>query len=105
LGCAAEFFRGGLEVLGTGWWVGWDARHQYDRLKLLTNNSRFLILPDWHFTNQEVQHTNEIKTTIPLFDAIDIQGKDVTADALLTQRKIADYLHMTENSCACAFRN
>ena len=29
---------------------------------------------------------------IPLLDAIDIEGKDVTADALLTQRKIADYL-------------
>ena len=32
-------------------WIGWDFRHQYDRLKLLTNNSRFLILPDWHFPN------------------------------------------------------
>jgi hypothetical protein len=30
-------------------WIGWDFRHQYDRLKLLTNNSRFLILPDWHY--------------------------------------------------------
>ena len=29
---------------------------------------------------------------IPLLDAIDIEGKDVTADALLTQRKIAEYL-------------
>ena len=32
-------------------WVGWDFRHQYDRLKLVTNNSRFLILPEWHFPN------------------------------------------------------
>ena len=32
-------------------WIGWDFRHQYDRLKLLTNNSRFLILPKWHFPN------------------------------------------------------
>jgi hypothetical protein len=32
-------------------WIGWDIRHQYDRLKLVTNNSRFLILPDWHFPN------------------------------------------------------
>ena len=23
-------------------WIGWDFRHQYDRLKLLANNSRFL---------------------------------------------------------------
>ena len=29
---------------------------------------------------------------IPLLDAIDIQGKDITADALLTQRQFADYL-------------
>jgi hypothetical protein len=32
-------------------WIGWDFRHRYDRLKLLTNNSRFLILPDWHIAN------------------------------------------------------
>jgi hypothetical protein len=32
-------------------WIGWDIRHQYDRLKPVTNNSRFLILPDWHFPN------------------------------------------------------
>lgn len=30
--------------------------------------------------------------TIPLLDAIAIQGKTITADALLTQRKIADYV-------------
>ncbi len=29
---------------------------------------------------------------IPLLDAIDIQGKDLTADALLTQRKLATYI-------------
>jgi len=29
---------------------------------------------------------------IPLLDAIDIEDKDVTADALLTQRKLAQYL-------------
>jgi len=32
-------------------WIGWDFRHQYDRLHLLANNSRFLILPDWHRPN------------------------------------------------------
>ncbi len=32
-------------------WIGWDYRHQYARLKLLTNNSRFVILPDWHVPN------------------------------------------------------
>jgi len=29
---------------------------------------------------------------IPLLDAIDIEGKDVSADALLTQRELAEYL-------------
>jgi uncharacterized protein DUF4338/DDE family transposase len=34
-------------------WVGWDFHHQYDydRLKLIANNSRFVILPDWHYPN------------------------------------------------------
>jgi predicted transposase YbfD/YdcC len=42
--------------------------------------------------SDELKRTNEIKTAIPLLDAIDIEGKDITADALLTQRHIADYL-------------
>jgi len=42
--------------------------------------------------DEKIKRTNEIKTAIPLLDAIDIQGKEITADALLTQRKIADYL-------------
>ena len=32
-------------------WIGWDYRSQYGRLKLIANNSRFLILPDWHHPN------------------------------------------------------
>jgi hypothetical protein len=32
-------------------WIGWDFHHQYDRLKLVVNNSRFLILPDRHVPN------------------------------------------------------
>lgn len=32
-------------------WIGWSYRHQYDRLLLATNNSRFLILPQWHYPN------------------------------------------------------
>lgn len=42
--------------------------------------------------DEEVKRTNEITTAIPLLDAIDIAGKNVTADALLTQRDIARYL-------------
>jgi hypothetical protein len=41
---------------------------------------------------QEVKRTNEIKTAIPLLETIDIEGKDLTADALLTQRELATYL-------------
>lgn len=32
-------------------WIGWDFRSQYGRLKLIANNSRFLILPQWHQPN------------------------------------------------------
>ncbi|WP_205736087.1 Druantia anti-phage system protein DruA [Acidiferrobacter sp. SPIII_3] len=32
-------------------WIGWDFRSQYDRLKLIANNSRFLILPQGRFPN------------------------------------------------------
>ncbi len=32
-------------------WIGWSYRYQYDRLHLIANNSRFLILPDHHYPN------------------------------------------------------
>ncbi len=32
-------------------WIGWDFRHPYDRLHLVANNSRFLILPAHHYPN------------------------------------------------------
>ena len=32
-------------------WIGWNYRHQYSRLNFIANNSRFLILPDWHYPN------------------------------------------------------
>lgn len=32
-------------------WIGWSYRHQYDRLHLVANNSRFVILPRWHLPN------------------------------------------------------
>ena len=34
-----------------GAWIGWDFRHQYDRLHLIANNSRLLILPEHHYPN------------------------------------------------------
>jgi hypothetical protein len=32
-------------------WIGWDLRYRYRRLKLIVNNSRFLVLPAWHIPN------------------------------------------------------
>jgi predicted transposase YbfD/YdcC len=40
---------------------------------------------------EEVKRTNQIKMAIPLLDAIEIAGQDITAAALLTQRKLAEY--------------
>lgn len=42
------------------------------------------------------KQTNEIGMFIPLLDGIDIKGKDITADALLTQRKLANYVVQRE---------
>ncbi len=38
------------------------------------------------------KQTNEIKTAIPMLKSLNIQGKTITADALLTQRDIAKWL-------------
>jgi hypothetical protein len=32
-------------------WIDWDRRHQFGRLHLIANNTRFLILPEWHVPN------------------------------------------------------
>jgi hypothetical protein len=48
--------------------------------------------------SEEVKRTNEIKMAIPMLDAIDISGKDVSADALLTQRESAEYLVTKRNA-------
>jgi predicted transposase YbfD/YdcC len=48
--------------------------------------------------SEEVKRTNEIGTAIPLLDAIDIEGKTITADALLTQKEIATYLVEQRNA-------
>ncbi len=46
-------------------WIGWNMRYKYDRLKLIVNNSRFLIIPDWHRANLGVA------CFIPVFKAIE----------------------------------
>jgi hypothetical protein len=46
-----SFSAAALKCTARDRWIGWRSRHQYDRLKLVTNNSRFLILPDYHLPN------------------------------------------------------
>jgi hypothetical protein len=47
----ATFSASALKCGARDRFIGWDLRHQYDRLTLLANNSRFLILPEWHVPN------------------------------------------------------
>lgn len=42
--------------------------------------------------SDEAKQTNEIGMFIPLLENIDIKDKDITADALLTQRTLASYM-------------
>ena len=42
--------------------------------------------------SEEVKRTNEIKVAAPLLDSIDIENKDITADALHTQWRFAKYI-------------
>src|SRR5438552_2143284 len=46
-----SFSASALKCAGRDRWIGWSLRQQYARLKLVVNNSRFLILPDWHLFN------------------------------------------------------
>lgn len=46
-----SFSSAALKCAARDQWIGWSYRHQFDRLNLVTNNSRFLILPQWHHPN------------------------------------------------------
>jgi hypothetical protein len=46
-----SFSASALKCSARDQWIGWSSRHQFDRLKLVINNSRFLILPDYHVPN------------------------------------------------------
>jgi hypothetical protein len=46
-----SFSASALKCAARDRWIGWDFRHQYGRLKLVVNNSRFLIVPHWHVPN------------------------------------------------------
>ncbi len=45
-------------------WIGWGYRHQYDRLNLVANNSRFLILPGCHGNNLGSQILSRLRRRI-----------------------------------------
>ncbi len=42
--------------------------------------------------SEELKRTNEIAMAIPLLETLNLKDKNITADALLTQRKLAQYL-------------
>lgn len=46
-----SFSSAALKCAARDQWIGWCYRHQFGRLNLLANNSRFLILPQWHVPN------------------------------------------------------
>jgi len=46
-----SFSSAALKCAARDCWIGWNYRNQFDRLHLITNNSRFLILPEWHHPN------------------------------------------------------
>lgn len=46
-----SFSASALKCAARDRWIGWHFRHRYSRLKLVVNNSRFLILPGWHVSN------------------------------------------------------
>ena len=46
-----SFSASALKCAARDRWIGWDFRQRYRRLKLVVNNSRFLILPEWHAPN------------------------------------------------------
>lgn len=51
MGGVAEFFGVCLEMRAALRFLGWSFRHPMDRLKWIANNSRFLLLPEWHVPN------------------------------------------------------
>lgn len=46
-------------------WIGWRYRYQFDRTHLLTNNSRFLILPPYHYPNMATRLLSLCQRRLP----------------------------------------
>ena len=53
-----------LQCAARDQWIGWGYRHQFDRLNLVANNSRFLILPQHHHQNLASQILSRCKRRI-----------------------------------------
>ena len=45
------FSASALKIEARNNWIGWSYQYQFDRLKLIVNNNRFLVLPGWHKKN------------------------------------------------------
>jgi predicted transposase YbfD/YdcC len=48
--------------------------------------------------SDEQKQTNEIKVAAPLLSCLDIENKNITADALHTQKKFADHIVQERNA-------
>jgi hypothetical protein len=46
-----SFSAAALKIAARDRWIGWTYRQQYARLRLLANNTRFCVLPDWRVKN------------------------------------------------------
>ena len=51
MGCPILFFSSALKCTARNQWIGWSSHMQNCRLKLLANDSRFLILPEGRVPN------------------------------------------------------
>ena len=47
----SSFSPAALKCTARDEWIGWQRQHRTDRLRLIANNSRFLILPGHHYPN------------------------------------------------------
>jgi hypothetical protein len=45
------FSAAALKIAARDLWIGWSYRQQYARLRLVANNTRYCVLPAWHWPN------------------------------------------------------
>jgi hypothetical protein len=59
-----SFSAAALKCAARDQWIGWPYRHQSARLNLVANNSRFLILPEYHQPNMASQILSQCRRRI-----------------------------------------